>query len=60
MKNLRSDEFFQTVLQALEEVDRQLADGTLDQSGRFYTDEELKAQRIALATHKQHPKAPAA
>lgn len=48
--------------EALTEVRRQLADGTLDQSGRFYTDEELEAQRIALGVSKsvQRPKAPAA
>ena len=62
MTNLRSEEFFEAVHAALAEVDRKLADDTLDQSGRFYTDEELEAQRIMLAAQKSvlQPKAPAA
>jgi len=62
MKNVRSEEFFEAVHKALAEVDRQIADGALDGSGRFYTDEELEAQRKALAAGKQRkqPKAPAA
>jgi hypothetical protein len=62
MKNMTSDQWHEAVRKGLQELDRRLADGTLDQSGRFYTDEELDAQRAALAAAKPalHPKAPAA
>lgn len=43
MKNLTSQQMFDAVHRALEEVDRRLASGELDGSGRFYTDEELAA-----------------
>jgi hypothetical protein len=42
MKELTSDEWHEAVHSALDEVDRRLASGELDQSGRFYTDEELR------------------
>ena len=47
---------------SLSEVRHDLADGTLDQSGHFYTDDEPKAQRVAAPTLKPapQPKAPAA
>jgi len=43
MKNLTSQQMFDAVHRALEEVDRRLASGELDGSGSFYTDEELAA-----------------
>ena len=43
MKNLSSRELHETIGQALAEVDRRLASGELDGSGRYYTDEELAA-----------------
>lgn len=43
MKNLSSRELHETIHQALDEVDRRLASGELDGSGRYYTDEELAA-----------------
>ena len=47
---------------ALSEANREAADGTLDSSGRFYTDEELEAQRVALraAARDKQAKASAA
>ncbi|MGA2252661.1 hypothetical protein [Terracidiphilus sp.] len=49
---MTSEEIHEAMHRALEIVDRQIADGTLDQSGRFYSDEELEAQRAALAAGK--------
>jgi hypothetical protein len=43
VKNLTSRELHDAVDQALAEVSRRLATGELDQSGRYYTDEELAA-----------------
>lgn len=43
MKDMTSQQMFDAVHRALEEVDRRLASGELDGSGRFYTDEELAA-----------------
>jgi hypothetical protein len=40
---MTSRQFLDGVEKALAEVDRKLASGELDQSGRFYTDEELRA-----------------
>ena len=40
---LTSRQILDGVDKALEEMDRRLASGELDQSGRFYTDEELAA-----------------
>ncbi|MFP5234277.1 MAG: hypothetical protein ACLGSD_00120 [Acidobacteriota bacterium] len=53
MKRLNSDELHETIHRALEEVDRRLASGELDGSGRFYTDEELAA---GAATGRSTPK----
>jgi hypothetical protein len=62
MKRMTSVDMHEAMRMALEIVDRQIADGTLDQSGRFYTDEELEVQRKELAASKlnKQPKAPAA
>jgi ribosomal protein L29 len=43
MKQMTSEELHETLHKALAEVDRKLASGELDQSGRFYTDEKLRA-----------------
>ena len=43
MKNLSSRELHETIGRALAEVDRRLASGELDGSGRYYTDAELAA-----------------
>jgi hypothetical protein len=63
MKQLTSDELHDALHKALAEVDRKLASGELDQSGRFYTDEELRAGagtgRIPQKSRKP-PKKPAA
>jgi hypothetical protein len=40
---MNSRELHQAAHQALAEVSRRLASGELDQSGRYYTDEELAA-----------------
>lgn len=40
---MTSRQMLKAVDQALEEVDRRLASGELDGSGRYYTDEELAA-----------------
>ena len=42
-KQMSSDEWHEAVRRGLAEVDRRLASGELDGSGRFYTDEELAA-----------------
>ena len=41
MKKMTSKELHDTIRRGLREVDRQLASGEMDGSGRFYTDEEL-------------------
>ena len=43
MKQMTSTELHDAIHQALAEVSRRLASGELDQSGRYYTDEELAA-----------------
>jgi hypothetical protein len=43
VKKLNSDELHEVIHRALDEVDRQLASGKLDGSGRYYTAEELAA-----------------
>jgi hypothetical protein len=61
MKEMTSREMLDTVAKALSEVDRRLASGELDGSGRFYTDEELAAG--AATGRKEKPvkkEAPAA
>ncbi|MGD0829993.1 MAG: hypothetical protein ABR907_03550 [Terracidiphilus sp.] len=46
MKNLSSNDLHETNGRALEEVDRRLASGELDGSGRYYTDAELAAGAV--------------
>jgi hypothetical protein len=43
MKEMTSREMLDSVEKAMAEVDRRLASGELDGSGRFFTDEELAA-----------------
>ncbi len=43
MERMTSAELHEAVRKGLDEVSRRLASGELDQSGRFYTDEELSA-----------------
>jgi hypothetical protein len=43
LKNLNSRELHEAIDQALAEVSQRLASGELDHSGRYFTDEELKA-----------------
>ena len=43
MKSMTSKEIHDKIHMALAEVSRRLASGELDQSGRYYTDEELAA-----------------
>jgi hypothetical protein len=43
MKEMSSREWHEAVRKGLDEVARRLASGELDQSGRYYTDEELAA-----------------
>jgi hypothetical protein len=57
VKNLSSRELHETIRQALDEVDRRLASGELDGSGRYYTDEELAAG--AATGGKRRPAEPA-
>jgi hypothetical protein len=57
MKNMTSQEMFEAVHRALDEVDRRLASGELDGSGRFYTDEELAAGASTGRPKKREPKA---
>jgi hypothetical protein len=47
MRQMTSIEFHDAIRQALAEVSRRLASGELDQSGRYYTDEELAAGAAA-------------
>lgn len=58
MKKLSSEELHETVRRALSEVDRRLASGELDGSGRFYTDEELAAGAATggIPARKPQPK----
>jgi hypothetical protein len=43
MKNMTSGDLHKAIREGLEEVSRRAASGELDQSGRYYTDEELAA-----------------
>ena len=43
MRKLTSSEWHESVQKALAEIPRKLASGELDGSGRFYTDEQLRA-----------------
>ena len=42
-KQMTSDEWHDAIRRGLDELDRRLASGELDGSGRFYTDDELAA-----------------
>jgi hypothetical protein len=52
LTDMTSNEIFDAVHRALKEVDRRLASGELDGSGRFYTDEELAAGAATGAQQK--------
>jgi hypothetical protein len=54
---MTSRQLLDAVEQALAEVSRRLASGELDQSGRYYTDEELAA---GVATGRNEKPAPSA
>jgi len=43
MKRMTSRDLHKAIRQGLKEVSRRVASGELDQSGRYYTDEELAA-----------------
>ena len=62
MKRLSSDELHDAAHRAFAEVDRRLASGELDGSGRFFTDEELAAGAAMgeLGKKKESEAAPAA
>ena len=62
MKRMTSQQMFDAVHRALDEVDRQLAFGELDGSGRFYIDEELATGRATRGAARPAKKkdAPAA
>jgi hypothetical protein len=62
VKRLSSDELHDAIHRALAEVDRKLASGELDGSGRFFTDEELAAGAALgkLSKKKKSEAAPAA
>jgi len=53
MKQMSSREFLDGIEKALAEVDRKLASGELDGSGRFYTDEQLRAGAATGHTTKK-------
>jgi hypothetical protein len=59
---MTSRQLLDAVDQALAEVSRRLASGELDQSGRYYTDEELAAGAAAGRNEKppQSAESPAA
>jgi hypothetical protein len=57
VKKLSSRELHETIERALAEVDRRLASGELNGSGRYYTDEELAAG--AATDGKRIPTKPA-
>lgn len=56
MKKMTSSEWHKAVHKALDEVDRKLASGELDQSGRFYTDQELHASAATGRLRKKSTK----
>lgn len=62
MKEMTSREVLDSMEKALAEVDRRLASGELDGSGRFYTDAELAAGAATGQIEKPEKKkqAPAA
>jgi hypothetical protein len=47
---MTSQEIFEAVDSGMAEVSRRLASGELDQSGRYYTDEELAAGAATSGT----------
>lgn len=59
---MSSRQVLSSIDQALDEVARRLASGELDQSGRYYTDEELAAGAATgrTRTSEKPAKAPAA
>ncbi|MGB6690802.1 MAG: hypothetical protein WBE76_23460 [Terracidiphilus sp.] len=59
---MSSRQILNSIDQALDEVARRLASGELDQSGRYYTDEELAAGAATgkIRTPAKPAKAPAA
>lgn len=59
---MSSRQVLSSIDQALDEVARRLASGELDQSGRYYTDEELAAGAATSRTRtsEKPAKAPAA
>ncbi len=56
MSRRNSQEIHDAIRRGLEEVDRRLASGELDGSGRFYTDEELAAGAATGRAKKPEPK----
>lgn len=58
MSDLTQQEIYAAFDWSLKEVARRHAAGELDMSGRYYTDEELKAMAEAQA-HKDSPEAAA-
>lgn len=62
MKEMTSQELHDAIRKGLDEVERRLASGELDGSGRFYSDEELAAgaARGGNRAAEQPAKAPAA
>ena len=67
MNEMTVQEIFEAVDQGLAEVSNRLANGSLDRSGRFYSDAELAAgaasgrpAKIAPAQPQTNSKAPAA
>lgn len=57
-KQMTSEEWHEAVRKGLAEVDRRLASGELDGSGRFYTDEELAKGAATGRLKKREPKKP--
>ena len=58
MSNSRQQEIYEAFDRALKEAARRYDAGELDMSGRYWTDEELKAMAEAQA-HKDSPEAAA-
>jgi hypothetical protein len=57
-KQMTSNEWHEAARKGLAEVDRRLASGELDGSGRFYTDEELRAGAATGRLKKRELKKP--
>jgi hypothetical protein len=60
MKSLSSTELHATIDRALAEVSRRLASGELDQSGRYYSDEELRRQVPSFKPRRKSVQGPSA